>query len=124
VIDELVSLGVEQVVLVSSAPSGTGPHALASPRLDGRGKWGEYLQSAEAAMIRDVTARARREGPRMFVVRPTHNAVGPFDFGGAFDDRSVRALDLTELVNQGYSDAYHQFVEPVVGASGDRVGQA
>jgi hypothetical protein len=23
----------------------------------------------------------------------------------------------------GYEDAYHQFIEPVVGASGDRVGQ-
>jgi hypothetical protein len=24
---------------------------------------------------------------------------------------------------QGYEDAYHQFIEPVVGASGDHVGQ-
>jgi hypothetical protein len=25
-------------------------------------------------------------------------------------------------MNRGYEDAYHQFVEPVLGASGDRVG--
>jgi hypothetical protein len=25
------------------------------------------------------------------------------------------------LINRGYEDAYHQFVEPVVGASGDSV---
>jgi len=26
-------------------------------------------------------------------------------------------------MTRGYEDAYHQFIEPVVGASGDRVGQ-
>ena len=31
--------------------------------------------------------------------------------------------ELTELMSRGYEDAYHQFIEPVVGASGDRVGQ-
>jgi hypothetical protein len=25
-------------------------------------------------------------------------------------------------MNRGYEDAYHQFIEPVVGASGERVG--
>jgi hypothetical protein len=31
---------------------------------------------------------------------------------------------LTELMSRGYEDAYRQFIEPVVGASGDRVGQS
>jgi hypothetical protein len=57
------------------------------------------------------------------VVRPSHNPIGPFDFAGGFDDRSVRAKPLTELIHQGYEDAYFQFVEPVVGGSGERVGQ-
>ena len=26
-------------------------------------------------------------------------------------------------MNRGYEDAYHQFIEPVVGASGERVGR-
>jgi len=25
-------------------------------------------------------------------------------------------------MNRGYEDAYHQFIEPVVGASGERMG--
>jgi hypothetical protein len=56
-------------------------------------------------------------------VRPAHNPVGPFDFAGGFDDRSDRRQGLTELMMRGYEDAYHQFIEPVVGASGDHVGR-
>jgi hypothetical protein len=119
-IDELIDLGVEQIVLVSAAPELPGPHALASPRLDGRGRLGEYLQSAEAAVVRDATTTTG--GVRIFTVRPSHNPIGPFDFSGGYDDRSHRRQGLTELINRGYEDAYHQFIEPVVGASGDRVG--
>jgi hypothetical protein len=119
-IDELIDLGVEQIVLVSAAPESPGPHALASPRLDGRGRLGEYLQSAEAAVVRDATTTTG--GVRIFTVRPAHNPVGPFDFSGGYDDRSHRRQGLGELISRGYEDAYHQFIEPVVGASGDRVG--
>ena len=123
VIDELIGLGVEQVVLVSAAPQSPGPHALAAPRLDGRGRVGEFLQSSESSIVRDVLGRREGAGPRMFAIQPAHNPVGPFDFSGGFDDRSIRTHPLSELMNRGYEDAYHQFVEPVVGASGDRVGQ-
>jgi hypothetical protein len=119
-IDELIDLGVEQIVLVSAAPESPGPHALASPRLDGRGRLGEYLQSAEAAVVRDATTTTG--GVRIFIVRPAHNPIGPFDFAGGYDDRSHRRQGLGELISRGYEDAYHQFIEPVVGASGDRVG--
>jgi hypothetical protein len=119
-IDELIDLEVEQIVLVSAAPESPGPHALASPRLDGRGRLGEYLQSAEAAVVRDATTTTG--GVRIFIVRPAHNPIGPFDFSGGYDDRSHRRQGLGELINRGYEDAYHQFIEPVVGASGDRVG--
>jgi hypothetical protein len=119
-IDELIDLGVEQIVLVSAAPESPGPHALASPRLDGRGRLGEYLQSAEAAVVRDATTTTG--GVRIFIVRPAHNPIGPFDFSGGYDDRSHRRQGLGELISRGYEDAYHQFIEPVVGASGDRVG--
>jgi len=53
VIDELIDLGVEQIVLVSATPESPGPHALADVRIDGRGRLGEYVQSAEAAVLRD-----------------------------------------------------------------------
>jgi hypothetical protein len=123
-LEELAALDVEQVVLVSAAPQSPGPHTLAPPRLDGRGRLGEYIQSCEAATVRDASTARREEGPCIFTIRPDHNPVGPFDFAGGFDDRSDRAEPLTELMSRGYEDAYRQFIEPVVGASGDRVGQS
>ena len=44
-----------------------------------------------------------------------------FDFSGGYDDRSQRRQGLAELISRGYEDAYHQFIEPVVGASGEDV---
>jgi hypothetical protein len=119
-IDELIALGVQQIVLVSAAPESPGPHALAAPRLDGRGRLGEYLQSCEAAVVRDATTTTG--GVRIFTLQPAHNPIGPFDFDGGYDDRSRRHQGLGELMSRGYEDAYHQFIEPVVGASGERVG--
>ena len=119
---ELAELDVDQIILVSAAPESPGPHALASPRLDGRGRLGEYVLSAEAAAVRDALARRRADDPAVFVIRPSHNPVGPFDFDGGYDGRSDRRLSLTELMNRGYEDAYHQFIEPVVGAGGEQVG--
>jgi hypothetical protein len=84
-IDELIELGVEQIVLVSAAPESPGPHALArraSMRADRR-----LLHAAEAAAVRDATtttAGVRIHDPS------THNAIGPFDFDGGYDDRSHR----------------------------------
>jgi hypothetical protein len=69
-----------------------------------------------------VLQAARTTGVQFFTIRPTHNPVGPFDFTGGFDDRSDRPLPLTELMVRGYEDGYRQFVEPIVGPSGDRVG--
>ncbi len=122
-LDELADLGAEQIILVSASPESHGPHELHAPRLDGRGRIGEYLQSAEAAVVRDATRMAAVRVPRLFTIHPAHNPLGPFDFGGGFDDRSDRRQPLDELMSRGYEDAYRQFIEPVVGASGERVGQ-
>ena len=119
-IDELIDLGVRQIVLVAATPEPAGPHALTAPRIDGRGRLGEYIASSEAAIFRDATTTTG--GVRIYTIRPVHNPIGPFDFAGGFDDRSHRAQPLAELMARGYEDAYHQFVEPVVGASGERVG--
>jgi hypothetical protein len=124
VLQELAALGVEQVVLVSAAPESAGPHTLAPARLDARGRLGEYLQSSEAAAVRDVTAKVRDDGLRTFAIRPEHNPIGPFDFVGGFDSRSDRPQPLSELMTRGYEDAYRQFIEPVLGASGDHVGRS
>jgi hypothetical protein len=115
ILDELVDLEVAQIVLVSAAPESAGPHELHAPRIDGRGRIGEYLISAEAASVRDATCAADVMTPRIFTIRPSHNPLGPFDFTGAYDGRSERRQPLGELMARGYEDAYRQFIEPVVG---------
>lgn len=120
-VQELLAIDVEQVIVVSPAPESGTAHELVPRRLDGRGRIGEQVQAAEAAALHDVLA-ARPAGIRMFVIRPEHNPVGPFDFAGAFDDRSDRQHPLSELLARGYEDAFRQFVEPIVAPSGDRVG--
>jgi len=122
-LDELADLGVEQAIVVAAASELEGPHALAVGRLDGRGRVGEYVQSSEVAAVRDALQFASRRLPRLFTIRPGHNPLGPFDFTGEYDDRSDRRQPLSELIAHGYEDAYRQFIEPVVGASGDRVGR-
>src|SRR5439155_17672358 len=122
-LEELIDLGVQQIVLVSASPEAKGPHELRAPRVDGRGRLGDYLQSADAAVVRDAMRMAAARSSRLFVIQPAHNPIGPFDFRGGFDDRSDRRQPLGELMSRGYEDAYRQFIEPVVGASGERVGQ-
>jgi len=121
--EELSALGVEQAIVVSASPESPGPHALSAPRLDGRGRIGEYFQSTEASAVRDALRLGAAQIPRLFPIRPEHNPIGPFDVAGGFDERSDRRQPLTELMARGYEDAYRQFIEPVVGASGERVGQ-
>jgi hypothetical protein len=118
-LDELADLGVQQILIVSAAPESPRPHTLAAPRLDPRARLGEYLQSSEAAAVRDATRLISARVPRVFSIRPSHNPIGPFEFGGGYDDRSDRRQPLDELMSRGYEDAYHQFIEPVVGASGE-----
>ena len=57
----------------------------------------------------------------LHVIRPDHNPLGPLDFAGVYDERSDRRYSLSELVDRGYEDAYRQFIDPVVGASGERI---
>ena len=60
----------------------------------------------------------------LFEIRPRHNPLGPFDFAGCYDERSDRRQTLAELVDRGYEDAFRQFVDAVVAASGDWMSQA
>jgi hypothetical protein len=120
-LDELVAVGAEQIVLVSAAPPPSGPHSLKPRPLDLRGRVGAFLRSAETAACDTAWARAASVTDRVFLVRPVHNPIGPFDFGGVYDDASDRHRQMTDLVRQGYEDAYQQFIGPVV-AGGE--GQA
>jgi hypothetical protein len=47
--------------------------------------------------------------------------VSALDAGGAYDAQSDRWQTVGELVDRGYEDAYRQFIDPVVGASGDEL---
>jgi hypothetical protein len=119
-LDELPLAGVEQVIVVSPFPEIEGPHRLAVPRGDWRGRVSDYLAGAEAAALRSAAA-SQRPFRCLFVVCPEYNPVGPLDMAGCYDDRSDRLVTLGELIDRGYQDAYQQFIDPVVGASGERL---
>jgi hypothetical protein len=119
VLEEVREAGAEQVILVLPGPSVSSPHALADQRLEGRSRLGEWLAASEAASSRDAVRSCREQFRNLFLVGADHNPVGPFDFTGAYDERSDRMMGLGELVDRGYEDAYRQFIEPEVGAGGD-----
>jgi hypothetical protein len=123
ILDELPPAGIDQVIVVSAFPEVDGPHRLAVPRGDWRGRVSDALAGAEATAMRSAMA-VDRPFSSLFVIRPTYNPVGPLDVGGCFDERSDRPVALAELVDRGYEDAYRQFIDPVVGASGERLEAA
>ena len=120
-LEEVAIAGAEQVVLLSASPPAARPHELSAGRADLRGRAGEQLAGFEASGLRDVLEHFAGRFAGLFVIRPTHNPLGPLDFGGVYDERSDRRHTLAELVDRGYEDAYRQFIEPVVGASGERI---
>ena len=124
VLEEVAAAGVTQVVIVTAATPVSGPHRLAPPRLDVRSRLGDFTTAAEAAALRDALTMARLRFDSVYVICPAHNAIGPFDFAGAYDAGSDRRDSLLELMQSGYDDAYRQFIEPVVGASGEQLAHA
>lgn len=118
---EVASAGAEQVILVSASSPETQAHQLGTGREELRGRAGEYLTAYEAANLRDALEQFDGRFAGLFVIRPAHNPLGPLDFAGVYDERSDRTQALSELVDRGYEDAYRQFIEPVVGAGGERM---
>ena len=118
-LEEVANAGAEQVILVTALPEPEGPHALTSGRRDPRARVGEYLAAAETAALRDAVARWGSSFQAVFQVRPLHNPLGPFDFNGGYDEASDRPFALAELVERGREDGFRQFVDAVVGASGE-----
>ena len=121
VLEEVAAAGAEQVIVATALPPQGGPHELSSERGDLRGHAADSLAAFEAAGLRDVLEQWMGRFAGLFVIRPAHNPLGPLDFDGVYDERSDRTHTLAELVDRGYEDAYRQFIEPVVAASGDRL---
>lgn len=121
ILEEVAIAGAEQVIVLSSAPPPGRPHEMSAGRADLRGRAAEQLFSFEAADLRDSLDRAAGRFAGLFLIRPAHNPLGPLDFAGIYDERSDRRYTVAELVDRGYEDAYHQFIEPVVAASGERI---
>lgn len=121
VFEEVAAAGAEQVIVLAPSPRGGRPHELSAGRGDVRGHAGEQLSAFESAGLRDVLEQFAGRFAGLYVIRPEHNPVGPFDFAGVHDDRSDRRYTVPELVDRGYEDAYRQFIDPVVGASGERI---
>ena len=119
--EELAGVAVSQLIVVTAAPASAAPHRLRVPRLDLRSRLGEFITAAEAAALRDAMDHALLRFDSFYMICPPHNPVGPFDFAGAYDEASDRRHSTKELMERGYEDAYHQFIEPVVGASGEMI---
>jgi hypothetical protein len=122
-LEEVHRAGVEQVILVFPWSQQFEPHGLSSGRTDLRGHAGEHLAAAGAASSRDAVAAWNRVFSRLFFIAPRHNPVGPFDFGGSYDERSDRWHSLGELMDRGYEDAFRQFVDPEVAGEGEAWSQ-
>jgi hypothetical protein len=120
-LEEVAAAGAEQVIVVSASAPPARAHELSSGRTDLRGRAGEHLAAFESASLRDVQEHFAGRFAGLFVIRPAHNPLGPLDFTGVYDERSDRKHSLVELLDRGYEDAYRQFIEPVVGAGGERM---
>ena len=123
-VEELAAAGVSQAIIVSAVAAPPPPHRLNVLRLEIRHRLGEFLAAAESAALRDATEMARLRFDSVYLIRPAHNPVGAFDVGGAYDEASDRRQDLVELMARAYEDTYRQFIEPVVGASGEHLARA
>lgn len=123
-LEEAAAAGIEQVIVVTAAPEPAAPHDLHPPRLDGRSRVGEWLAAEETVAVREAVRFAHAHFHAVFAIRPTHNPVGPLDLGGADDARSDRRCSLDDMVARGSDDAQRLFIEPALGAAGERVGEA
>jgi hypothetical protein len=123
-LEEAAAAGAEQVMLIAATPDPPGPHELRPPRLDGLGRVGEQIASAETAALSDALRHLHHRFQGVYVIRPSHNPILPLDLIGAYDEKSDRVQSLEELMERGYEDTYRQFIEPFLGASGDRIGSS
>lgn len=122
-LEEAAASGIEQAIVVTATPEAAGPHDLRVPRLDPRGRAGEWLAALETAAVRDAVRYAQAHFHTVFVIRPMHNGLLPLDLAGADDPASDRRATPAELVARGHEDAHRLFIEPALGAAGERLGE-
>lgn len=115
-LEELAAAGVEQVIVVCASADRSAPHAVTLPRGDVRSQIAEAVTASEASLLRDAISAHTKRFQGIFLIQPLHNPIGPFDFRGAYDERSNRFQSLGESIDRGYEDAYRQFIDPVVAA--------
>src|SRR5262249_51183340 len=120
-LEEASAAGAEQVILVSADAPLDRAHALSARQVDPRALLADYLAGEETASTRDAVTALFDRFSGVFQIQPAHNPIGPFAFAGSYDERSDRVQPLKELMDRGYEDAYRQFIEPVVGASGEQL---
>jgi hypothetical protein len=120
-LEEAAAAGAEQVIMVSASAEPPGPHELRPPRLDGLGRIGEQIASSESAALSDAVRHLHHRFQGLYLIRPAHNPIHPLDLAGAYDEKSDRMQSLDESMERGYEDAYRQFIEPFLGASGERI---
>jgi Patatin-like phospholipase len=123
-LEEVAEAGATQVIVVTAVASAAAPHRLKAPRLDLAGRFGEFQSAAESVALRDALEALGARFDSVYVIQPPHNAIGPFDLSGAYDEASDRRQDLSEMMERAYEDAYRQFIEPVIGASGEQLAHA
>jgi hypothetical protein len=123
-LEEVAEASATQVIVVTAVAPAAAPHRLRSPRLDLAGRVGEFQAAAESSALRDALETVGPRFDSVYVIQPSHNAIGPFDLAGAYDEASARRQDLSELMERAYEDAYRQFIEPVIGASGEQLAHA
>lgn len=120
-LEEAAEAGATQAIVVSAIAPSASPHQLRPFRLDVRGRFGDFQAAAESAALRDAIETVGSRFESLFLIQPAHNPIGPFDLAGALDEASDRRQRLPELMEVAYEDAYRQFIEPVVGASGEQL---
>ena len=120
-LEEVAAAGAEQVIVVSAAARPGRPHELKATPSEVRMRAGEELSAFEAAGLRDALEQFSGRFAGLHVIRPEHNPLGALDFGGVHDQQSDRRFTIRELADRGYEDAYRQFIDPVVGAGGERL---
>lgn len=120
-LEEVSAAGAEQVIVVTSDVAVDRPHGLRARAVEPRARLAEYLAGAEASAARDALTALFDRFSGVFQIQPTHNAVGLFDAGGSYDERSDRRQSLRELIELGAEDAQRQFIDPVLGESGDEL---
>jgi len=138
-IAEALAAGAEQVIVVTGVPETAAPLARRRgprARLDATVRSLERQATRELGQAerlnrivstlghRDSDGRGAWEDPAtgrvyrevdVWVVRPERRAIGPMEFDGARDPATEVVQTTDDLLEQGWRDAYRQFVEPVVG---------